>query len=88
MINICADLNIKMYKYCSSENPTEPIIIIDGFQYYLNKFEAYSANYVAAKNILKLIYNKLSIDNKLNNKYIHQHWENYVLIMVIMILKD
>ena len=61
-------MNFKKYKYCSSENPTEPIINIDGNQYYLNKFEAYSANYTSAKNIVKLIYDKLKIDNKLNNR--------------------
>jgi hypothetical protein len=68
LINICADLNIKKYKFCSSENPTEPTIFIDGNQYYLNKFEAYSANYISAKNIVKLVYDKLKVDNKLNNK--------------------
>jgi len=68
LIKICANLNIKKYKYCSSENPTEPTINIDGNQYYLNKFEAYSANYTSAKNIVKLVYNDLKVDNKLNNK--------------------
>jgi hypothetical protein len=70
LINICADLNIYIYIYiyCSSENPTEQIVYIDGNQYYLNKFEAYSANYTSAKNIVKLVYDKLNIDNKLNNK--------------------
>ena len=68
LIKICANLNIKKYKYCSSENPTEPTINIDGNQYYLNKFEAYSANYTSAKNIVKLVYNDLKVDNKLNNR--------------------
>jgi len=68
LINICADVNIKKYKYCSSENPTEQTINIDGNQYYLNKFEAYSANYTSAKNIVKLVYDKLKVDNKLNNR--------------------
>ena len=68
LIKICANLNIKKYKHCSSENPTEPTINIDGNQYYLNKFEAYSANYTSAKNIVKLVYNDLKVDNKLNNK--------------------
>jgi hypothetical protein len=51
---------IHIYIYCSSENPTEPIINIDGDQYYLNKFEAFPANYTSAKNIVKLA---LSINN-------------------------
>jgi hypothetical protein len=29
LINICADLDIRKYKYCSSENPTEQIINTD-----------------------------------------------------------
>ena len=34
-INICADLNTKNYKYCSSESPKETIILHDVNQYYL-----------------------------------------------------
>ncbi len=41
LINTCANLSNKFFKQCSSENPTEPTINIDGNQYYLNKFEAY-----------------------------------------------
>ncbi len=88
LINICADLNIKKYRYCSCENPTDPIIIIDGFQYYLNKYESYSANYTSAKNIVKLVYDKLNIDKKLNNKIYTSTLRKLCLIMIIMILKN
>ena len=44
---------------------------IDGNQYYLNKFESYLANYTSAKNIVKLVYDKLNIDDKLN--YVYRH---------------
>lgn len=68
LINICADLNIKQYKYCASENTLEPTTLIDGTKYYSNKYVPYSANYTSAKNIVKLTYGKIKIDNNLNNK--------------------
>lgn len=68
LIKICAELNIKQYKYCCVEFPIEPIVTIDGNKYYLNKFVSYSANYINAKNIIKLLYCKIEIDNDLNNK--------------------
>ncbi len=81
-------MNIENYKYCSSENPTEPIIVINGNQYYMKKYEAYSYNYTSAKNIVKLVYDKLNVDHWLDNKYIHHHLESFVLMMVVMFLKN
>ncbi len=39
LINICANLNIKKYRYCSSEIPTDPIIIIGYFSHCLQHIQ-------------------------------------------------
>jgi hypothetical protein len=68
LINICLELNIKQYQRCTNEKTIDPIIEIDGKYYYLNKFDTYSANYNAAKNIVKALYGKIKTDDDLNNK--------------------
>ena len=68
LMKICAELNIKQYKHCFDTKAIEPTLEIDGNTYYLNKFVTYSANYINAKNIIKLLYCKIEIDNDLNNK--------------------
>jgi hypothetical protein len=68
LIKICAELNIKQYKHCYDTKAIEPTIEIDGNTYYLNKYISYSSNYINAKNIVKLLYCKIEIDEDLNNK--------------------
>ena len=52
LINICADLNTKQYKYCATENTFEPTTLINGTKYYLNQYVSFSANYTSAKILL------------------------------------